>query len=223
MPAISSISLIINPARAEVYCQCTTYVANKFGLPGNYPNAADWNDGYLQRNGFIQVSPQAGAVAVMERSFPGADSTYGHVGILESISSSGQITLRGANQSVGSSYFNESGCNDVRLTGFARSINGRNDISFWKKGTITTEFHSVNFTAKAANTGVNIRSAASVNASVVGRFTPNQQISFDGWKYGDSVPDLWTNQPDRRWYRVAGTQNWVASAVVNGNAPGSTP
>jgi hypothetical protein len=81
----------------------------------------------------------------------------------------------------------------------------------------------VNFSATAAPEGVNVRSGPSLSASIVGRIGPNQRINFDAWTYGDAVPDRWTGKPDRRWYRVAGTNNWVASAVVNGNAPGSQP
>jgi hypothetical protein len=82
---------------------------------------------------------------------------------------------------------------------------------------------SVNFSATAAPEGVNIRSAPSLSASIVGRLSPNQRVNFDAWTYGDTVNDRWTGRPDRRWYRIAGTNNWVASAVVNGNAPGSQP
>jgi Bacterial SH3 domain len=81
----------------------------------------------------------------------------------------------------------------------------------------------VNFSATAAPEGVNIRSAPSVSASIVGRLSPNQRVNLDAWTYGDTVNDRWTNKPDRRWYRIAGTNNWVASAVVYGNAPGSQP
>jgi len=81
----------------------------------------------------------------------------------------------------------------------------------------------VNFSAVAAPEGVNVRSGPSTSASIVGRIGPNQRINFDAWTYGDVVNDRWTGKPDRRWYRVAGTNNWVASAVVNGNAPGSQP
>lgn len=81
----------------------------------------------------------------------------------------------------------------------------------------------VNFSAVTAPAGVNVRSAPSTSAPIVGRLGGNVRVNFDGWKYGDSVPDTWTNRPDRRWYRIAGTNTWIASAVVNGNAPGSQP
>ncbi|MEH1782904.1 MAG: CHAP domain-containing protein [Nostoc sp.] len=50
----------------------------------------------------------------MERSFSGANITYGHVGIVESIFPDGRINVRGANQSVGTSLFNEAGCSNTR-------------------------------------------------------------------------------------------------------------
>jgi surface antigen len=126
-------AVITTPAQAAIFCQCTTYVANKFDLPKNYPHAGDWNDGYLQRNGFVQVGPEVGAVAVMERNFPGADQTYGHVGIVETLNN-GRMTMRGANQSVGTNYVTENDCDNVRLTGFGANVNGNGSISFWKRG-----------------------------------------------------------------------------------------
>jgi Ricin-type beta-trefoil lectin domain-like/CHAP domain len=126
-------TVITTPAQAADNCQCTTYIANKFELPKNYPHAGDWNDGYLQRNGFVQVGPEVGAVAVMERSFPGADPNFGHVGIIETLNN-GRITMRGANQSVGTNYFPENNCANVRVTGFGANVNGDSRISFWKRG-----------------------------------------------------------------------------------------
>jgi surface antigen len=124
-------SFSIAPANAQRFCQCTDYVANRFGLTRNYPHAGDWDNGYLQNNRFRRVGVQPGAIVVMERSFPGANTAFGHVGVVESIDSRGRITVRGANQSVGSPLANEAGCSNVRSTGFGTSINGRGDISFW--------------------------------------------------------------------------------------------
>lgn len=81
----------------------------------------------------------------------------------------------------------------------------------------------VSFSGVTAPAGVNVRSGTSTSASIVGRLGGNVRVDFDGWKYGDSVADTWTGKPDRRWYHIAGTNNWLASAVVNGNAPGSQP
>jgi len=123
-------SFSVAPANAQRVCQCTDYVANSLNLTRNYPNAGDWDNGYLDRNGFVRVSPRPGAIAVMERSFPGANTTYGHVGIIERVKPDGRIDLRGGHQTVGSSFFNEAGCSNVRITGFGTPVN-RPGISFW--------------------------------------------------------------------------------------------
>lgn len=232
----------IRPASAATWCWCTNYVANRFGLTQNFVDAGDWNNShsryggrsYLESNGYSQVNPQPGAIVVMERTFPGADSTYGHVGVAESIDANGRLTLRGANQTSGSLLTIEAGCNNVRSTLFATSVVGRTDVTFWMKRSgsgqsggssnlPTRRVVTVNFTAIAATTGVNVRSGPSLSARVVGRLQPNQRVRFDAWTYGDRVTDMWIGTPDERWYRLAGTQFWVSSAVVYGNAPGSRP
>ena len=73
------------------------------------------------------------------------------------------------------------------------------------------------FSATAASSGANVRSAPSVSASIVGSIAPNERRTFDAWTYGDTVNDAWTGQPDARWYRLSGTNSWVASGVINGN------
>ncbi|WP_334708708.1 peptidoglycan DD-metalloendopeptidase family protein [Nostoc sp.] len=92
-----------------------------------------------------------------------------------------------------------------------------------RNGTVSDDLTHVNFSGVTAPAGVNVRSGTSTSASIVGRLGGTVRVNFDGWKYGDSVADTWTGKPDRRWYRIAGTNNWIASAVVNGNAPGSQP
>jgi surface antigen len=128
-----TIPLQIKPADAANWCWCTNYVRNRFGLSNDFPNATDWNDGYLQRNGFVQTSAKPGAIVVMEGSSAFTSDSRGHVGVVESIDSSGRITVRGANQSMGTSPVTESDCTNVRSTPFGTSINGRSDISFWEK------------------------------------------------------------------------------------------
>jgi surface antigen len=119
-----------SPSEAQTSCQCTQYVANRFGLRG-FPHAGDWNNGFLQRNGFRQVAPTVGSVVVMERNFPGANTSFGHVGVVQSIDSRGRITVRGSNQYIGSPLTREAGCTNVRSTQFGTSVNGRRDVSFW--------------------------------------------------------------------------------------------
>jgi murein DD-endopeptidase MepM/ murein hydrolase activator NlpD len=81
---------------------------------------------------------------------------------------------------------------------------------------------SVNFPGKAAPEGVNIRAGAGTNFQIVGRLNPNQSYNFDGYTFGEMVRDRWTNQPDYRWYKLAGQNGYATSAAINGNAPGST-
>lgn len=81
------------------------------------------------------------------------------------------------------------------------------------------------FTATTGRGTVNVRSGPSLSASIVRTLAPNQTFRFDGWAHGDTVMDAGFNppRPDARWYKLAGENQWVASAVVIGNAPNSTP
>lgn len=220
-----------NPKSAQAqsvkYCQCTEYVANRFGLTRDFPNAGDWNDGYLQRNGFRQVGPQRGAIAVMERSFPGANTTYGHVGIVENVRADGRIDLRGANQYVGGSLFTEAGCNNVRVTGFGTPVTGNSNVSFWVRGNTPSPqpgITQVNFSAWVMSTnGITLRNSPRLADRSNQVVAYRQTLSFDGWTYGETVNDLQLGTPDARWYRIAGTNYWVPSAYVYGNAPNSRP
>ncbi|HLO87525.1 MAG TPA: S8 family serine peptidase [Nostocaceae cyanobacterium] len=71
--------------------------------------------------------------------------------------------------------------------------------------------------------GANIRSGPGTGYSRVGGLGYNARVDFDGWTYGERITDIVLGTPDERWYRIAGTNNWVASAIIDGNAPGSTP
>lgn len=74
------------------------------------------------------------------------------------------------------------------------------------------------FSATTASSGANVRSTPFVRTdNIVGSVAPNERRTFDAWTYGDTVNDAWTGQPDARWYRLSGTNSWVASGVVNGN------
>ncbi len=218
------------PSLAAKWCWCTEYVANRFGIR-QYGHAGDWDNNTLPQAGFRRISgPQVGAIAVMERSFPGSDRSFGHVGVVERIRTSGgrsYIDLRGANQTIGN-RFTEFGCNNVSVAGFATAVDGRGDISFWVRNQASSNpIREVNFTGRAAPAGVNVRSGPSLNSPVIGRLAPNQIVNFSGWTYGDVVTDIWLGTPDARWYRlrdqVNGQVGWAASGVIFGNAPGSTP
>lgn len=57
-----------------------------------------------------------------------------------------------------------------------------------------------------------------------GKADPNGKVlSFDAWMYGETGTDYQLGTPDARWFRIAGTNEWVPSAYINGNPPNSTP
>jgi hypothetical protein len=68
--------------------------------------------------------------------------------------------------------------------------------------------------------GLNVRSGPGTGYSVVRSLVFGSQITFDTWTRGTSHTDPSTGLADDRWFRIKGTNNWVASAFINGN-PGT--
>lgn len=94
-----------------------------------------------------------------------------------------------------------------------------------------TQIRTVTFTGKTSgsqtgkpNINTNLRSNTTTSAGVLATIPPNTTLTFVAWAYGQSVNDMWTNQPDSRWFRVTyqGKTGWVASAVIYGNPPNSS-
>jgi hypothetical protein len=116
-------------------CTCVEYVKAYFGITEAVGNAKDMGT-WLINHGFVQVSsPQVGDVAVMQPGFTGVTDPAGHVGIIASASLSGsqwKITLRGANQTVGSTQFSEFGCNNVRNTPWGAYSNTNTKIKYYR-------------------------------------------------------------------------------------------
>ncbi|MEG4286072.1 CHAP domain-containing protein [Microcoleus sp. A006_D1] len=123
----------IKPAVAAQFCQCPIYVNNRFQLRPPYVWSAKDYGQVLQRQGFRQVGPQPGAVVIMQPSFPGADGTHGHIGVVQNVNGNGTIGVRGTNQNARFGYGlpGEFNCNNVSVVNFGTSVNGRRDISFW--------------------------------------------------------------------------------------------
>jgi hypothetical protein len=226
--AMSSIS----PAHAAYFCQCVEYAKAAAGISSSTAvgNAKDMIYS-LPNLGFSRVNAQVGSVAVMQTSFPGlteGGKTYGHVGIVSQVYQSGgrtYIVLRGSNQGGSGT---EGNCSNVNNWNIITPIDGRGDISFWARTTnnsnsSSSSIRTVNFTGTTSQYSTNVRSAASSSANSLGSIKPNTRLSFDAWTYGTTEKDVWTGKPDRRWYRIAGSNYWVASAAINGNAPGSIP
>jgi surface antigen len=228
----------IKPAVAAPFCQCPIYVNNRFQLQNVSGNAKDYGS-VLQRNGFTQVGPQPGAVVVMQTSFPGAHTTYGHIGVVERVNGNGTIAVRGANQG-NSGLFGEFNCGNVNVTNFGTSVNGRRDVSFWVRGNNSNPgqqqpvqqpvqqpqngFRQANFPAWVmSSNGITLRNSPRLGDRSNQMVGFRQNLNFDGWTYGEVVNDLQLGTPDARWYKIAGTNFWVPSAYVNGNAPNSRP
>jgi hypothetical protein len=219
----SSVLINATPAQAASPCQCVGYVKRVIGIPDatGTADAADWDNNVLPNYGYKRLSgPQVGSIVVLERN-AGLDPNYGHIGFVVGIQSDGKIQVKGANQGGSGTDANCSNVNIIPIT-------PNSAMSYWAKGSSTggtnnNSFNSVSFTGTTSNYRTNVRSGASTNSSLVSYINPNTRVSFSGWIYGDAVNDLWTGRPDRRWYRIAGTNYYVASATINGNAPGSQP
>ena len=217
-----------SPVLAARNCQCVGYTANRSGI--NMPaNAKDLGP-ILTRAGFTEFSmPQVNDIVIMGTNFPGSDTTFGHIGYVQGISvRSGKtyITVRSANQlnqNDSRARFTQHNCANVTDIAFGAAVDNNSNIAFYRKGVADSDIMTVSFSGISAPGGVNVRSGRGTNFSLVRSIGGNQRISFDAWGFGQTVNDLWIGRPDQRWYRIAGTNTWVASAVVNGNAPGSRP
>ena len=83
---------------------------------------------------------------------------------------------------------------------------------------------NVSFTIKTSPYWyTNVRSGPGLGYKVVGKLKPGIRVRCDGYTYGSKVTDVWLGKPDYRWYKLKGKKQWVASGVVIGNAPKSTP
>jgi hypothetical protein len=83
---------------------------------------------------------------------------------------------------------------------------------------------TTNFQAWVVPTsGANVRQSPNTQSPIVGIRPYGTNVQFTRWTYGQRVNDMATGQPDERWYYDAAMGGWIASAIVGGNAPGSTP
>ncbi|HEY9829676.1 MAG TPA: CHAP domain-containing protein, partial [Stenomitos sp.] len=76
---------------------------------------------------------------------------------------------------------------------------------------------STDFPGTVMYTGVNIRSGPGVNYAKLGAYAPGTPLVFDAWTRGTAHEDAMLHTMDDRWFRVKGTNTWVASAYINGN------
>lgn len=123
-----------------VWCECTAYVANYFGLPSTYPDAKNW-PGWLPTlgMGWKQVSvPSVGNIVVFQPQFgSGIDQKHGHVGIISSVNSvnnnhNWQITVEGSNQG-NSGLYTKDGCTNVNNIPFKSYPQSDTYVSYWTR------------------------------------------------------------------------------------------
>ncbi len=133
LPVILALIPSVTIAQNTKACQCTEYVANRFGLSG-YPDAGLWDNGYLANKGFHQInSPQNGAIVVLDPNVAYADKDRGHVGVVEqyiTASNSLKLNIRGANQG-GVKMPNEYGCNNVTIWSNNTNVLNKPGVTYW--------------------------------------------------------------------------------------------
>ncbi|MEW6494476.1 MAG: tectonin domain-containing protein [Cyanobacteriota bacterium] len=136
LPVILVLAPSASVAQSTKWCECTEYVASRFGLSG-YPHAGDWDNGYLARNGFHQInSPQNGAIVVLNPNTAGAFG-LGHVGVVESYATVGnslRLNIRGTNQ-PGAKVGNEYGCNNVTIWSNNTNVISNSGVTYWASNT----------------------------------------------------------------------------------------
>jgi hypothetical protein len=125
----------VRPAQAAGFCECTTFVANYYGLSPNYPNAGLWGNSYLPNQGW-KLEPNGtingGDIAVFQgpqemsvTKTPGCcyfnywiNTSAGHVAIVDWLqwhnTRPGYYTVgvQGANQGLTPTW-TSSNCNNV--------------------------------------------------------------------------------------------------------------
>jgi surface antigen len=115
-------------------CTCVEYIKAYYGVTESVGNAKDMGT-WLLNHGFSLIStPKVGAVVVMQPGFPGANATYGHVGILSKVSDLGsqwKISVKGSSQSSGGSLFSEFGCSNVRITSWSAYYKTNTKIKYY--------------------------------------------------------------------------------------------
>ena len=79
------------------------------------------------------------------------------------------------------------------------------------------------FKGKVKPNTLNIRSGPGTNYDPPISFaSKGTELTFDGWTNGTSVYDEEAKANDDSWFRIKGTNSWVASALINGNPPANS-
>lgn len=200
--------------------QCTWGAANlePFVLRyGNLGNALSWASNWASHGGAVSNTPVVGSVACFQPGCDGALAPYGHVAAVISVSGN-TFVIDEMNGPAGLGRYDDRAC---AVSSGVRFLLDQAVPAPAPAPTPNVENFSVRVMAKAT-AGVNVRALPTTNSAVLRQVWPGQALNCVAWARGPVETDLELGTPDDRWYEVAGG-GWVASALVDGNAPGSTP
>ncbi|WP_413176349.1 Calx-beta domain-containing protein [Anabaena azotica] len=126
----------------------------------------------------------------------------------------------GSHQKVEFSVW-RTGWYDFHFHHYEIDINAYVDL-YWEEVPSTTSSSSFTGSVIAMGNSLHIRSGPGTGYSEVNAAQPGESLIFDAWTRGSSYEDI-NKQSDDRWYRIQGTQNWVAGAYIVGTVKANTP
>ncbi len=218
--------------RSRTEGNCTWYAhgrllelgGNRAALQSMNGNANEWH--YQISNGSqIVSSPQPGDIAQWTSN--GAN----HVAVVEQVNSDGTIVI---SESHYNTNWDGGGAGTLH---HVRTISASNPDRFIRVpgvqvggGQSNSGAANETFTGRIiATIGANVRSGPSTGNAIVGTRNYGALVTFDEVKTGEfvSFPSLGTATD--KWYRIAGTNEWISGAIVSGspenslNAPPARP
>ncbi|GAK31394.1 putative N-acetylmuramoyl-L-alanine amidase [Weissella oryzae SG25] len=89
---------VVDTTNTYPYGQCTWYVKSQLSWVGNYwGNASSWAASAVSAGHTVSSVPTAGSVAYFGPGVQGADATYGHVAVVDSVNANGTVNISEAN------------------------------------------------------------------------------------------------------------------------------
>jgi surface antigen len=202
---------------------------------GNLGNAKDWANHWHLHGGAVTGTPEVGSVVSFQPSCDSADAEFGHVAYVIAVAP-GKFEIREMNAERDGGGFNkfdnawvgDAACASFLLEGgtpppppqFTTRPTPPNRAGLPPYPTP----HLEPFVVTVKEPAVNVRYGPGVEFPISAAQLQNgNRLQCDCWSYGTGIPDpLAGHAIDRRWYRF-NHYCWVASALVIGNAPNSTP
>lgn len=186
---------------------------------GNLGNARSWAANWASHGGTVSGLPVKGSVACFQPGCDGALYPNGHVGVVVSVSGN-TFVLDEMNGPAGPGRYDDRVC--AVSSGVKFLLQGRAPTPTpTPPPGVHVEAFSVRVMAKCT-AGAHVRALPTTSSPVLRTLAAGTAVNCVAWARGPVETDLDTGKPDDRWYELAGG-GWVASALVDGNAPGSTP